>query len=155
PGNTQIKQALYSIDGSYDWAFEYNHSDGDWEYYFATFDMGPLQNIYGTNCYVIKATKNDSLEFTGPSEVSDIEKNFTTNHGRWNYIGWVNEDTSLKDALKSIDGEYDWVFRYNRSTGSWDFYYAPFDTGPLRNFHPCECYVIKAESNITFNYTKQ
>jgi len=151
--NNAIKQALFAIDGSYDWVFEYGHSDGEFDFYYATFDIGTFTEIYSSNCYIIKATQNDTLLFNGTAKLTTMNKNLTTNFGRWNYMGWVNESTGITTALNSVDGEYDWVFRYDHSVGEFDFYYATFDIGTFSNFYPCECYIVKATTNTTLNYT--
>lgn len=152
--SNQVRSALSDIDGFYDWVFEYDHSDGFFDYYFYLFDTGTMSGIYVGNCYIIKAKANTTLSFNGTSEFTNISKAFTTNFGRWNYIGWVNESTDIATALNSIDGDYDWVFRYDSTTGEFEYYFSLFGSGPLQEIDPCECYIIKAKNNVTLNYAK-
>lgn len=149
-----VRQALGNVDGFYDWVFEYDHSDGFFDYYFYQFDFGTMSGMSVGNCYILKATDNTSLVFNGTAEYTNISKGFTTNFGRWNYVGWVNQSTNITNALNSIDGDYDWVFRYDSTTGLFEYYFALFDSGPLRDIDPCECYIVKAKDNVTLNYVK-
>ncbi|MAG61068.1 hypothetical protein CL619_04735 [archaeon] len=147
-----VSDALWSIDGDYDWVFTYDSADGNFDYYLASFNSGTISEITPGSCYIIKATNNNTLTWTGNDQVTDLTYTITDANGRWNYVGWVNHSQNIRDAFSSISDGYDWVFRYNPTEGAFDYYLASFDSGTLEQAEPCGCYIVKATCGGTIDY---
>ena len=152
--NGAITTEFSSIAGSYDLAYEYNHSSGTFLYYYEPFDTGTLTTITEGKCYIIKATSNQTVtNFNGTAALSNINQNLVTTNGRWNYVGWVAENTAIETAFTSIDGSYDLSYVYDNNEGIFEYYYAPFTTGTYSTVTPCDCQLIKATATDDLNYT--
>lgn len=148
-----IVTELGSIAGKYDLVYEYDHETGDFFYYYAPFDVGTISSITGGNCYIIKATVATTTNFNGTANLNLINHSLTTSNGRWNYVGWVAEDTSLNSAFSSIDGMFDLSYTYDPETGDFFYYYAPFDVGDYDTVESCGCQLIKATVEEDFVYS--
>ena len=151
--DSSVGTALSSVDGNYDWVFEYDHSAGSFDYYLASFATGTISEIENGDCYIIKATDEASIVWEGNDYYTNTSQNLTDDFGRWNYVGWVNSSDSVSDAFSSVDGSYDWVFRYDALEGVFDYYLASFASGTLSSVDPCECYIVKATDNVTLSYS--
>lgn len=154
-----ITKSMYSIENKFDWLYEYSVIGGNsnWDWYWTSFpQMGPLQDMYATNCYVVRATQNGTLNFTGIASQNNIIKNLTTDAGAWNFVGWINQTTTLSAGLSSVNGKYEWVYEYDPwHPDLWKFYWASFPfISTLNDLRPCKCYIIKATVNSTLSYSK-
>jgi hypothetical protein len=148
-----IVTELGSIAGKYDLAYEYNHSSGTFLYYYEPFSTGTLTTLNDGRCYLIKAVENTVTNFNGTAALTNVAHDVVTSNGRWNYVGWVAEETDISSAFASIDGSYDLSYVYNNSNGQFAYYYAPFETGTYNLITPCDCQLIKGTASDTLDYT--
>lgn len=126
--DTPIAEALATIDGSYDLVYVFDAEAGSWLRYAPD---GPpfgntLSTVDPTMGLWVRGSADATLTMTGdyPSSV-DIPL-----VEGWNLIGIpLSEETPIADALQSISGEYDLVYKYQ--DGSW-LRYAP-DGPPFGN----------------------
>lgn len=140
-----IKTELSSIAGKYDLVYEYDHSAGNFKYYYEPFDYGNIGTLTDGTCYLIKATEDGVItNFNGTAHLTSINHSLVTTNGRWNYVGWVAEETDLDVAFASIDGMFDLSYVYRPFLGIFRYYYSIFRVGDYSTVEPCGCQLIKA-----------
>jgi len=150
PSNTSISDVLKTIDGKYEWVYEYHASSASFSFWFSGF--GSITDMYPGRCYIIQPFVNTTLTVAG-DDFRFINKTLLTNDGRWNYIGWLNKNETIGNATASIAGDFDWIYEYMSSTGAFNFYFG--GGGSISNFEPSRCYIIQPTVNNTvLTYTK-
>ena len=119
--NYSLPSALSSISGSYDWVFYFNATTDNWQYYNPSMpQFSDLKTLEAGRGYFIQMTGNATLNFTG-TMLTSLTIPLQTD---WNMFapptGMTNY--SLPTALNSIAGSYDWVFYYNATTDTWQYF---------------------------------
>ena len=119
--NYSLPTALSSIAGSYDWVFYFNATTDAWQYYNPGMpQFSDLKELEAGRGYFIQMTANATLNFTG-TMLTSLTIPLQTD---WNMFapptGMTNY--SLPTALNSIAGSYDWVFYYNATTDTWQYF---------------------------------
>jgi len=154
PYNSTLSEVLKSIGGKYDWLYEYIPSSGSFDFWFETVGFGSISDLQTGKCYIIQSIENTTLTVVG-EDLSSINETLLTDNGRWNYVGWINDNTDLGNATASISGNYDWMYEYIPSSGSFDFWFDTVGFGSITHLRPGRCYIIQPTVNNTnLEYTK-
>ena len=154
PYNMSRDEVLRSIKGRYDWIYEYVPLTGTYNYWFDPFSVGNIDELHPNKCYIIQATEDYTLTVVGDDN-SAIQENMVIDHGRWNYLGWINEVTNRSVATASVSGDFDWIYEYVSAHGNYSYWFDPFAMGNIHLFNPGSCYIFQATVNNTvLNHTK-
>jgi len=149
PVNTSVSEVLKTIDGQYEWIYEYDSPTASFRFWFGGF--GTITDLTSGKCFIIQPFQNTTLTVAG-DDYRHINESLLTNDGRWNYVGWVNTIAVVADATTSIAG-FDWIYEYLSSTGAFNFYFG--GGGTITDFAPAKCYIIQPTvNNSVLSYTK-
>ena len=114
PVNTSISSILASIEGRYSSVWAYDAVSSEWQYFIPNNPSYPntLNSIEAGKGYFINMNTEASLKISGNRLLNtDIPL-----YMGWNLIGYnCSSDQSLEEGLKSIDGKYTQICKYNNS----------------------------------------
>ena len=140
PEDIITSAVLVSINGKYDSVMKYTPATGFVE--VTTMDPG-----IG---YFIHMTEAGTWSYDGYV----YESMSVSLSPGLNMVGWVNSDTSLPDALDSIDGSYRYVARWNTTEQKYEVY-DPIAPDGFNDFDTMEGgvgYFIAATAECTLGY---
>jgi len=150
PLNTSVTDVLKTMDGKYEWIYEYVAATSSFKFWFSGF--GTITDLTPGKCFIIQPYVNATFTVAG-DDYSFINETLLTNDGRWNYIGWLNENVTVAVGTASIAGNFDWIYEYITSTGAFNFFFG--GGGTITNLQPSRCYIIQPTiNNSILTYTK-
>jgi len=140
PDDGSVSAVLASINGNYDSVMKYTPATGFEEVTTMTPGVG----------YFIRMTEAGTWSYDGYA----YESMSVSLSPGLNMVGWVNSDTSLPDALDSIDGSYRYVARWNTTEQEYEVY-DPIAPDGFNDFDTMECgvgYFIATTAECTIGY---
>lgn len=140
---------------SLDYAYKYNHETGVFDFYSYAFSFGTLNDVNTGECLLVQPTNVNGELITVAGEVmGNISDNLTMDNGRWNYFGWVLENTTRTDAFSGYEPDLDYVYQYNHATGVFDFYSFVFSFGTITVLPAGRCSLVQPKTtSILYNYS--
>ncbi|OYT65968.1 hypothetical protein B6V00_04045 [ANME-1 cluster archaeon ex4572_4] len=147
-----LPAVLASIEGKYDYLSYYNTSTGRTDFYDPlNTEFSTLKTLKPGAGYLVHLTEEApvSLEFEGV-KLRGLEVPLERG---WNMfsVPYGVADKTLPAVLKSIEGNYDYIYYYNATTGEMD-YYDPLnpELSTLKILEPGAGYLIHIINKVTY-----
>jgi hypothetical protein len=139
PQPAATASVLSSLEGNYDVVYGWDANAGSYRSFFGA--GGNLDRLDGTMGFWVRMKDEATLsvvgEALGPVQIPLVEG--------WNLIGYPwHTPLPPQEALASIDGNYDIVYGWNPSTGSWLSYDPGLGHGTLKDMEPGQGYWVYA-----------
>ena len=148
--NWTLPTVLESIDGKYNYVYYFNATTDTMDYYIAGHpEVSTLKELEPGAGYLIDMKEDHTLQFEGMKFIEpsrDLES-------EWNMFsvpyGIVNR--TLPTVLESIDGKYNYVYYFNATTDTMDYYIAGHpEVSTLKELEPGAGYLIDMKEAATF-----
>lgn len=144
--NTAMADVLQTIDGLYTDVWGYDAATGEWERYVegAPEFLNTLTDVVPSKGYWVKMSDEGILALSG----SPVEDPIPLLEN-WNLVGYNSlSEMNVEDALTSIDGFCNAVWRYEASSGEWKKFIegVPEFLNDLETFQPGWGYWIDADA---------
>jgi hypothetical protein len=139
PQPAATASVLSSLEGSYDVVYGWDASAGSYRSFFGA--GGNLDRLDETMGFWVRMKDEATLsvvgEALGPVQIPLVEG--------WNLIGYPwHTPLPPQEALASIDGDYDIVYGWDPSTGSWLSYNPGLGHATLKDMEPGQGYWVYA-----------
>ncbi|MFW6231333.1 MAG: hypothetical protein ACOC32_04915 [Nanoarchaeota archaeon] len=156
--NRSIKHVFRSAWDELENLFVYNHETGSFNFFIFSVDFGDFSRIDDGVCLLVQPLNPEPTRVTFTGELlRDIGQNLSMNYGRWNYQGWVAQDTRRQEAFSGYEFDLENLFKYDHSTGSFEFFIfsisPPTGFGEIDEIPAGTCNVIQPLYPVNYNYT--
>ncbi len=149
--NTTLFSFLEQAKDDMQYAYKYNHEVGSFDYHIFSLGFGNIDGVDYNECLLLQP--NQITKVTTAGEImKNISANFTGSYGRWNYMGWVPEDTSREEAFSDYETDIQYLYIYNHETGSFDYHIFSLNFGNIDSIPPATCNLIQPHNEMEYEY---
>ncbi len=125
-----------------EFAFRYDHTEGGFDFHLFEDDFGNIDEVDFHECLLIRPYEKTRITTAGRI-MREIETTLTGEFGRWNYFGWVAEDTDMEKAFDGYENVIEFLFIYDHDDGGFDFHLFEDDFGVIDSIPPTTCNLVR------------
>lgn len=151
--DTSLSNYVVQSEDEVEYAFKYNHVAGFFEFYAFSLSFGSFSDVDDGECLLLQPLNPTGSRIVLAGEVlPELSQNLTLAFDRWNYHGWVADNTTREKAFSGYESDLEFLFKYNHGIGAFDFHSFNLDFGFIDNVPQGSCNLIQPHNEIEYKY---